>query len=190
MTVPWRLRAAVLTLIGVLAVHRARFLFAAPEHEHELAGAHVYLTWLTPVAGVLLFLAVVELAAQLGRLDDAAVPRLPRARVLWPAVTVTLLGVFGVQESVETYFSHGHWPEVADLLAGGGWTAVPAALIAGGAIALLLRGAATVVSWALGRSRSRRRSALAVAIPDTPSLARRGSVLARRLAGRAPPALS
>ncbi len=191
MTWPWRLRAAVLTLVGVLGVHHGRFLFATEEHEHELAGVHVYLTWLAPAAGVLLFLAVTQLAAHLGRLDHRSAPRLPRARTLWLWSVVTLLGVFCAQECVETLLAHGHLPEVAELLGGGGWTVLPLSVAAGGAIALLLRAAATVVGWVLGRAARRRRSVARPALPPrAPGLAPRASVLARRLAGRAPPALA
>lgn len=69
MTAVWRLRAAILTLVGVLAVHHGRYAFATAEHEHELARAHVYLPWLACAAAVLVFLAVVQLAAYL-RSDD------------------------------------------------------------------------------------------------------------------------
>lgn len=191
MTGIWRLRAAVLTLVGAVVVHHGRYAFVSPEHEHELAAAHTYLTWLAPASAVLLFLAVTQLVAYLGRTGDGAAPRLPRARTLWLAGTATLLAVFGAQESLETLFSHGHLPHVADLLGAGGWTAIPFALAAGGLIALLLRGAATVVRWALGRQRRPVRQApLALLAPRSPVLAAPGSVLARRLAGRGPPALS
>jgi hypothetical protein len=181
----------VLTLVGVLGVHQARFLFAAPEHEHAPAAAHAYLTWLTPVTGVLLFLAVTELAAHIGRLDDEGVPRLPRARTLWLSATITLLCVFGAQESLETFFSHGHLPALAEPLGNGGWTVVPFSIVAGGAIGVLLRGAATVVGWVLARRAHTRRGAAPTSSPPRPpALAPRASVLARRLAGRAPPALS
>lgn len=181
----------MLTLVGVLGVHHARFLFATEEHEHELAGAHAYLTWLAPAAGVLLFLMVTQLAAHLGRLDDRSTPRLPRARTLWLWSSITLLGIFVGQESLETVFAHGHLPELAELFGGGGWTAVPFSIAAGGAIALLLRAAAAVVSWTLGlRGRARRSAAPAPLPPRAAVLAPRASVLARRLAGRAPPALS
>lgn len=188
MTLPWRLRAAVLTLAGVLGVHQVRFRFAPVEHEHELAAAHVYLPWLTAAAGALLFLAIVQLAVCVHRRAERA-PRIPRVPVLWLAATATLLCVFGTQESLETLLSHGHLPALAELLGEGGWTAVPTAVAAGALIALLLRGAAGAVAWVLARRPHRpRRAAAAVAIPAAPALAPRGSLLARRLAGRAPPA--
>ena len=117
---------------------------------------------------------------------------LPRARTLWLAATVSLLGVFGAQESAEWLLSHGRLPELADILGAGGWTAVPLAVAAGALIALLLRGAATVLRWALGRRRRPlgRLAPPAPLVPRRPRLAAARSVLARRLAGRGPPALS
>ena len=190
MTAVWRLRAALLTLVGVLGVHEVRYLFATPRHEHPLAAAHAYLTWLTPLAGVLLFLAIAELAARLARRSEGAA-RLPRGRTLWLASTVALLSVFGLQESLETLFTHGGLPQQADLVGHGGWTVLPAALAAGAAIALLLRGAARLVRWISSSRRSPASGRAPVAArPRAVVLAARTSVLARRLAGRAPPALS
>lgn len=188
----WRLRAAILVLVGVLAVHHGRYAFATAEHEHALVAAHAYLPWLACASAVLSFLVVVQLAVVVGRASGDPEPGLPRVGVLWLAATVSLLGVFGAQESLEMYLAHGHLPELAELLGAGGWTAVPLAVVAGGFIALLLRGAATVVRWALGRRRRTvvRQAPSALLAPRRPRLAAPRSVLARRLAGRGPPALS
>jgi hypothetical protein len=188
----WRLRAAVLVVIGALGVHHGRYAFATPEHEHAYVAAHAYLPWLASAAAVALFLLVVQLAAVVGRAGEDPQPGLPRAGTLWPAASASLLTVFGAQESLETFLSHGHLPELAELLGAGGWTAVPLAVAIGGAIALLLRGAATVVRWALGRCRRpvARQAPPALPAPRRPRLAAARSVLARRLAGRGPPGLS
>ena len=191
MTIAWRFRAAVLALAGVLAVHHGRYLFASPAHEHELAGAHTYLAWLTPVAGGLLFLVVAQLAGALARLQHEGAPRLPSARSLWFAATATLISVFLAQECLETVLVHGRLPELAEILSAGGWTALPFAGAAAAVIALLLRGAAAAVRWALSRHERRTPAPVRlVAAPRSPVLVPRGSLLARRLAGRAPPALS
>ena len=188
----WRVRAALLILAGALAVHHGRYALATVEHEHELAAAHGYLPWLAGAATVLLFLAVVQLAVHLGRAGEAPGPELPRPCVLWLAATVCLLGVFGAQESLETFLVHGHPPSPSDILGAGGWSAVPLAVAAGGLIALLLRGAATVLRWALGRRRRPvvRQAPPALLAPRRPLLAASRSVLARRVAGRGPPAVS
>lgn len=192
MTGIWRLRAAILILVGALAVHHGRYLFATREHEHELAAAHSYLPWLGCASAMLLFLAVVQLAAYVARASDVYRPKLPRARTLWLVATGSLLTVFGAQETAEFFFAHGHLPELAELLGAGGWTAVPLAVAAGALIALSLRGAATVLRWALGRRRRPivRQAPPALLSPQPPVLAAPRSVLARRLAGRGPPAVS
>lgn len=188
----WRARAAILTLVGVLGVHEGRYMFASPEHEHELAGAHAYLTWLLPAAGVLLFLAAAQLAARVARPDGGSVElRLPPPRVLWMTATATLLCVFVAQETVESALTHGHLPELNDIFGAGGWVALPLTVAAGALIAILLRGAATVLRWALRRSEHRpRRMTAAAAVAPARVVVLRGSVLARRLAGRGPPAVA
>lgn len=192
MSAIWRVRAALLILVGALAVHHGRYTLAPVEHEHEVAAAHGYLPWLAGAAAVLLFLAVVQLAVHLGRAGEDPGPELPGPRVLWLAATVCLLGVFGAQESLETFLVHGDPLAPLDILAAGGWSAVPLAVAAGGLIALLLRGAATVLRWALGRRRRSvvRQAQLVLLAPRRPLLAAARSVLARRLAGRGPPAVS
>ncbi len=183
----WRLRAAVLTLAGVLAVHHGRYRFAPPEHAHALAGVHGYLGWLTPVAGALLFLATVHFAARLAD-PGRSRPRLPGVRTLWAAAGAALLTVFGAQECVEHALVDGHLPTFAELLGSGGWTAIPLAALAAGAIALLLRGAAAALRWAVARRRARpRRAPWAPPAPAAPVLPAPRKVLARRLAGRGPP---
>lgn len=191
MTGIWRLRAAVLLLAGTLGVHRGRYLFASADHEHHLSAAHAYLPWLTPLAGVLVFLAAAQLTVGLGRADGERA-RLPGGRGLWLGSVACLLTVFLAQESLETLFAHGYLPALGELLADGGWTAVPFAAAAGGAVALVLRGAHSVVSWALRRGSrpAARVAALPVPPPPCPVLGAPRCVLARRLAGRAPPRAS
>ncbi len=185
MTRVWRLRAGVLTLVGALAVHHGRYAFASDEHAHALASAHRYLVWLAPVAAVLLFLAAAQLAASLTRPGAGERAALPGPRTLWAAATATLLVAFAAQESAETLLAHGALPGLGD----GAWTAGPFALVAGGIIALLLRGAQEAVRWAARRVRPVRApaGAAAPAAPRPVVLAAPRSVLARRLAGRGPP---
>jgi hypothetical protein len=190
MTGIWRVRAAILTLLGVLMVHQGRYALAPSAHEHELAAVHGYLTWAAPVLAALAFVAVAELAVRVRRpaLEAGGPPALPAGRVLWAISTTCMVGVFGVQEALETWVAHGHLPGVGDLLVDGGWTAVLLAAAAGAVIALALRGAASAIRWALSRVRRRaRRPGARSAAPFAVLLAPAGSVLARRLAGRAPP---
>ena len=192
MTGIWRLRAAALILAGALVLHHGRYAFATPEHEHELSAAHAYLPWLAGASAIVLFLTVVQFAAHIARAGTGPSLELPSGRSLWIAATASLLGVFGAQECAEWFLAHGQLPELADILGAGGWTAVPLAVAASALVALLLRGAATVLQWAQGR---RRRPLLRLAppaplVPRPPRLAAARSVLARRLAGRGPPVLS
>jgi hypothetical protein len=183
----WRLRAAVLSLLGVVVVHHGRYLLAPREHDHELAEVHGYLTWLMPAAGALLFLAVVQLVVSMRRSSDGAAPDLPPGRVLWAAGTATLLCLLAVQESAEWVLVHGSLPTPAKLVEHGGWAVLVLTVVVGGLLALLLKGAAGVVRWALRRRARRRHTPIAPAAPKAPRLAAPASVLARFLAGRAPP---
>ena len=170
----WRLRAAILTLLGALAVHHGRYAFASPEHEHHLAGAHAYLTWLAPVAAVLTFLAIVHLAARLGRADGAQ-PALPRGRALWLSASGSLLMVFGAQESLETLLTHGHCPQLAELPPPAAGPPSPSRWRPAARSRSLLRGAARVVRWALARTQRRDAHAARTVLPRArPSWPRRG----------------
>jgi hypothetical protein len=172
-----------------LGVHRGRWLLATPEHEHALSAVHGYLAWATPLVTVLAFLVAAQLAALVARGPGRAAPgRLPSRGLLWFAATASLLGTYAAQETIELAAVHGHLPVLADLVAEGGWVAIPLALLAGGAISLLLRGAERLVRWAAGRSA--RHGRVARLRPLHPRVADRvapASLLARRLAGRAPP---
>lgn len=186
----WRLRAAVLTLVGALVVHEGRYLAATPEHRHEMAGVHEYLTWVIAFGGVALFLALAQLAVRLDRRREAP-GRLPGGGTIWLAASTSLLSIFVAQELGEVLLSHGSLPAPAEAFGPGAWVALPLAVACGGAIALLLKGAAAAVRWALSRGRhAPRSSARAARRPHVAVLAPMGSVLARRLAGRAPPALT
>ena len=192
MTAIWHLRAALLTVFGTVLVHEGRFMFADAEHGHVREAAHGYLAWLTPALAVVLFLAAVQLVAHLRRrTDEDGVPELPRVRSLWLVGSLALLGAFAAQEFVEASLTSGQLPGFVEVFGPGGWVIVPVAVGVAGGIAVLLQGAVAVVAWALARARPRRRRAIALAAPFF-SAARvaRTSVLARRLAGRAPPALS
>jgi len=187
----WRLRAAVLVLAGVLVVHHGRYALAPREHSHALAAVHAYLAWLVPITGALVFVAVMHFAARACGPKAGTAPRLPRTRTLWVSATACLLSVYGVQEAVEGLFAHGELPGLGALLGNGGFVAIPLAVGVGGILSLLLSGAATVVRWALARRRPRvRRRVVAASLPSSTPQRPRASVLARRLAGRGPPAVA
>ena len=187
----WRLRAAVLTLGGALVVHQGRYAMAPREHDGDLAAAHGYIGWLMPLAAALVFLVALELGAAIAARRALPASPLPSGRALWVTSALTLLAVFGVQETIEMTAAEGRLPAAVELLAHGGWQVAALSVAVGGVLALLLRGAARAVRWALRRGRSApRRRAVLRAARHRPVLTPSCSVLARNLAGRAPPIAS
>ncbi len=184
MTGIWKFRAALLTLIGAAIVHQARYLIAPPEHVHELAKVHHYLVWLMPIVAAMVFVAVVQFIVCLRAPDEG--PRLPPVRVLWVAASTSLVLVFAAQETLELTAAHGELPGALELLQHLGWQLVPLALAVGGLLALILRGAVEVVRRLAPRRVPRHRS-IRLVRPRTLLRAERRSLLARHLAGRAPP---
>lgn len=190
MTGIWRLRAAVLTLVGAIVVHQARYLLAPPTHDHQLVSAHGYFTWLMPLAAALLFLTLAQFAVWMRRAEGGDADGLPSVGALWVGASVSLLTVFGVQETLEVTAAHGQLPTLTELGAAVGWQVLPLAMAAGGVLALMLRGAAHVAAWAVRRHRHPARPrAQVVLLPRPPVVVSPACVLARFLAGRAPPSL-
>ena len=183
----WRIRAAAFTLAGALVVHQARYALAPPQNHHAAEAAHGYFAWLMPLTVMFLFLTAVELASRLHR-STAKGPRLPGKTVLWIVATASLSGVVLAQEAAEIYFSHGHMPSTSTLLGQGGWLIFPLSAVVGLALALALKGVARLEEWM--RERNAKRPAFERTVsPRQVSIPRAAttSILARRLAGRAPP---
>lgn len=190
MTGIWRLRAGLLTVVGALVVHHARYQLAPPEHAHELVRVHGYLTWLVPFAAAMMFLAAAQLAVWTQSAGRPQRLELPPARRLWLAASASLLLVFSAQEALELTVAQGQPPALVELLGHLGWQLVPLAVSVGAVLALLLRGAARVVRALLGRRARARRRCAQPARPRTTLLVAPASVLARHLAGRGPPSLA
>ncbi len=174
-------------------LHKVRYLLGyGPGADHALAShGHGYLHLTTLLVGVLLALAVGQLVAALvrPRAERAGVRSAPLAR-LWLGATLALLAVYGSQELAEGLLAPGHPTGVAALAAGGGAWALPLAAALGLAVALLMRGADAAVAAASRRAAARpseaasdrrrwRRPAVVHLVVEC--------VLARNLAGRAPP---
>jgi hypothetical protein len=183
----WRVRAGALVLAGALAVHELRYALVARDAD---AHAHAYLSWLGPFLCGVLVLAVAEFALRLaGRRVEGQLPPAPRFGSRWAAFAVLLVAIFAVQETIEMLWAHGSIDLQAAVIAHEGWLALPLAIVVGAAAAALLRGArALVARLGAGRRAARPRT---VALPPRH---RRGwlppgDVLARNLAGRAPPRL-
>jgi hypothetical protein len=181
----WRVRAGALVLVGALAVHELRYALV-----HRHADAHAYLAWLGPFLCGVLVLTVAEFALRLARRQagggDAPAPRFgPR----WAGFAALLFAIFALQETIEMLWAHGALDPWAALVAHEGWLGLPLAILVGAAAAGVLRGArALAARFSAARPERRPRAA-------QPPLRRRSGwasprdVLARHLAGRAPPRL-
>jgi hypothetical protein len=190
---PSTLRAAALLAGAALALHQLRYLIGySPHSGHALAHqGHGYLEYALPLVAALLVLAGGALLARVARAWHTGVPEAapPRFAWSWAAAAVALIVIYAGQELLESVLTAGHPGGVAALSGHGGLVALPLAVLLGGLVALLLRGAGVAVARAARRARRAR-------LPRAPHRARRpglvgerpyASVLARHLAGRAPP---
>jgi hypothetical protein len=181
------LRAGALLAAGALAVHELRYTVGYGDA--AAAAGHGYLLFAAPLVAVTLALACGVWLARVGRADPAQT----HGTLTWLRASASLAGVYVVQETIEGLSAGGRHP---GLLAHGGWIALPLAFAVGALVALLLRGAraADQVAAVAARPWSPHTVApvapLAFALPRAAPAAPRGSVLARRLAGRAPPTAS
>ncbi|MEA2478835.1 MAG: hypothetical protein QOJ07_757 [Thermoleophilaceae bacterium] len=189
------LRAGALVASGSFLVHEARYALG---YGHEAGAAlaaqgHAYLTALSPVVAVLLALALGTWVAAAARGAAPALGSRPSAGPAWRSASASLVAIYVIQESLEGMLAAGHPAGIAGIAGHGGWTAVPLALAVGGAIALLLRGA-RVAQGALARPwipvALVPSAPPSLAVPAAPPAGARPRVLARRMAGRAPPLAS
>ena len=187
------LRVAALLAVAALVLHELRYLTGHGEHADTALAAqgHGYLALLSPAAAVLLALAAAQLLRALrraGRTGTAA-EAAPGFLTSWAGASAGLLCVYAGQELAEGWLATGHPVGLAALTAHGGAVAVPLALALGALVAVGVRGAAVAVELAARRS-LRRSPVRAPAQPGTPSAPPERpapAVLARNLAGRAPP---
>jgi hypothetical protein len=179
------LRAGASLAAGSLAVHELRYLIGYGDP--GAVSGHGYLTIVSPLVAIVLALACGIWLARIGR----AVPTAPaRGTLTWLGASCSLVGVYVVQETIEALAAGGH----PGLLAHGGWTALPIAAAIGALVALLLTGAREVDRAAAAVARPWTPFAgaapvapAAIALPGAAPAAPRLRVIARRLAGRAPP---
>jgi hypothetical protein len=177
-----RLRRGALLSSGAWAVHELRFALA-PVDGGQGPG-HSYLHAALPLLTALLALAVAGFAARLAapRLDEAPRP----LRHDWFMSAVLLIGAFVLQEGIEAALTaHGA------IFAGGGWLALPLALVVGLLVALCLRGARAAVAAAASRPARLRPPAPtgAVLAFSLPAGRPRTNAPPRHLAARPPPGL-
>jgi hypothetical protein len=182
--------------IAALAVHQLRFMlaFGPSRSSSELAGTgHSYLSSVTPwvvlvlALGFGLFLGRLARAWRSGEGDGPA----RRGMVgVWLVATVALVLIYSGQEFLEGLFATGHPAGLAGIFGDGGWWALPAAAVVGGALALLVCGGRVAVAVAARRGRRR-----GIAAAEAPAAVRRprrvllvaASPLAACAPERAPP---
>jgi hypothetical protein len=166
---------------GALAVHELRHALA---HGSPVDDGHGYLALLAPLVGLALALACLQFAVRLirrrppGRLTT----RGPLAR--WLLVSGALLAVYVCQEVVEGVIT-AHGP--AGVFGHGGWVAVGLALAVGAGVGALLRGAEAALARRASRGFLRAPTGPLRLWQPREAPIFRFQVLARHLAGRAPP---
>jgi len=194
--VPLSLRGAAAMPAAALAVHQLRYKLAyGAGASHALAEqGHAYLSSLVPW---IVLLATLSAGATLGRFArrwaagaGARSSGMAGVRV-WLVASAALFAIYAGQELLEGLFASGHLGGLAAVLGAGGWWAVPVALLVGGLLALVLRGA-RVVERALDAARRGARVVARgldelVARPLTRRFAAIVAPLARAGAERAPP---
>jgi hypothetical protein len=186
-------RLAAVIAVCALVLHEARYLIGFGDRAGEALAArgHAYLPLAGGLAVLLLALAAAQLLLAVDRARRTARGERPASFVrLWLALATVLLAVYSCQELLEALLTRGHDFGPAVPFAEGGWSAVPLALALGALAALLLKGASRAVAVAAQRARALPLRPLRAGLrrPAEPVRAR-GPVLARNLAGRAPPAL-
>jgi hypothetical protein len=172
---------------AAFALHQLRYL-VAPVAGSE-PSEHAYIPIAAGVVVLLFAVAAGELALRVaGARDDGTAEAEPRAFwVVWLVSSVGLTAIFAGQELAEALLAGG---PVLDPLAGGGLWVLPLALVLGGLVALALRLAGVAVLGAVRRQARRRGRPGAVPRPRWRPAGPAASVLARNLAGRAPPLTS
>lgn len=187
-----RSRGLCLLPAGAFVVHQLRYRIAyGPHASAQLAAqGHSYLDSFAPWLVLLLclgagtYIARVAHALATGR---AQARRRPFGAV-WAATTVSLIGIYAVQEFLEGLVAVGHPAGVSGIVGHGGWWAGIVAVVVGAAIALLLGAAHAVVDAACRVAAPRQRIVLPVSVRALAfAPAARVRPLASSRAGRAPP---
>jgi hypothetical protein len=186
-------RAAALIGAAALCLHELRFLGGYGRHADEALSeqGHAYLPFAGALAAGMLALAAGRLARALlrARRSGAAEAEPPPLLVAWAGASAALLVIYGSQELLEGVLSAGHPEGIAGVLGHGGWVAAPLAVGLGALVALLLRGAGAALAAAARTARRGPlpRAPLRASRPRPRAVGPRSPVLARKLAGRAPP---
>ena len=187
----WRSRgssAISLLCAGLMVVHELRYALAG--ESTSFSGVHAYLGVVGPLVGMSLVATLALFGRAAVRASTGRRVRVSHAHLrfthLWAAAALILIASFYVQESAEQIFSGGS-PSRALLIGHGGWIAPLIAVLVGATIALLLRGAESVLELFAARPRQATHSRAVNARPPIAHAPQAGSLLATNLAGRAPP---
>ena len=151
-------RGLLLLPAAALVVHQLRYSLAYGSNAGSMLAAqgHSYLNSLAPWLVLLLCLGASSFLLRVARAVLAGGDNRPRRSFagLWALATGSLVAIYVVQELLESFFAVGHPAGFAGVFGHGGWWALVASLVAGAAVAGLLRVACEVVSLA-GRSAPR-----------------------------------
>jgi hypothetical protein len=175
---------------AAFVVHQLRYSLAygARANAELTAQGHSYLDSLVPWfilalgVGCTLFL---RRAARALRTGDAGRFTRRSAFAVWGLAWAGLLGIYAIQETLESLLASGHPGGVAGVFGHGGWWAVPVSALVAAAVTALLRLARAALRLA-ARAPVRPDERLALLVPDGCDLVA-PAPLARACAGRAPP---
>jgi hypothetical protein len=179
---------AAYVVLGGFGVHALRYALAPGG---SAAPAHGYLTGAAPLLTGVLALALARLA--FAAVDErAAGGRRLGWHLRWLLAALGFVALYAVQENAEALTATGRLAGPLALLAHGGWSVVPLAMMAGGVLALLLRGTEAALerlanAFAGGRPAIRVLASLAAARHGRGATSPRAPELARNVAGRGPP---
>ncbi len=182
-----------LIALAVLVLHELRYLIGyGGEAGQALADqGHGYLPIASGAVLLLLALGVGQLLLAFRRaLRSATASPAPPFGLLWLAAISALLAIYCSQELLEGLPAGGHPAGFGALAANHGWSALPLAIGLGALVALALRGAVAAERRVAARARAARpwpARAPRVRRPRLDPVAPAAPVLARKLAGRAPP---
>jgi hypothetical protein len=192
----WQRLGVALFPLGAFAVHQLRYQLAfGADASRELADqGHAYLHELTPWIVLAVAAGVGGLIARLARAWRSGESERADGRclaVLWALAAAGLFSIYVGQEFLEGLLAGGHPQGLTGILGDGGLWALPAAIVVGGLLALVVRGGRALVARVARLGRRRPWIAVARAPKGVVRPARvmrpRLAPLAGASAGRAPP---
>jgi len=179
-------------LAGALGVHELRYRVAYSDRAHEVLSSqgHGYMAAVAPIVGLLIAVGLARLVLRAAAASPRSLSAV-RVRRVWPMCSAALFGIYGIQELVEGALMSGHPVGWAGVMSGGGWVALPLAIVIGAVIATALRFARAAERGVAAHLAVRWTPLAPPCIAPGPAvvapIVRR---LTARLSGRAPPKLS